>query len=161
VCDFTRALEETQSWITTEVLLPLQLLHFWGLIHCSKCSLLFQATVNQRLVGQCELPTLKRLLSKAWQATMLSTFSTRGMGDHAATYWGGRSFGCKSLSPPFMFLTDLGLSRATGWITTQCVQISKPLAISAMARTKSVVAATGQEDLPMWLLRWSSSLCAW
>ena len=78
------------------------------------------------------------------------------MGDHASDALGvGDLCGCKSLSPPFTFLTDLGSSRATGWITIRCVSIAKPLAISAMALpTKSVVAASGTRRLAkMWLLR--------
>src|SRR5882724_5276148 len=78
------------------------------------------------------------------------------MDDHASDMSGvGDLCGCKSLSPPFMFPTDLGSSRATGWIATQCVSISKPLAISVIASpTKSVVAASGTRRLAnMWLLR--------
>jgi len=78
------------------------------------------------------------------------------MGDHTGDTSGvGDLCGCKSLSPPFTFPTDLGSSRATGWIVTQCVSVSKPSAISAMALpTKSVVAASRTRRLAkMWLLR--------
>src|SRR5882724_2431031 len=78
------------------------------------------------------------------------------MDDHASDMSGvGDLCGCKSLSPPFMFPTDLGLSRATGWIATQCVSVAKPSAISAMASlTKSVVTASRTRRLAkMWLLR--------
>src|SRR5882724_10991406 len=68
---------------------------------------------------------------------------------------GGDFCGCKSLDPLSMFPTDLGSSRATEWIATQCASIAKPLAISSMASlTRSVATASRTRRLAkIWLSR--------
>jgi len=53
--------------------------------------------------------------------------------------------GCKSLDLLSTSPTDLGLFRATAWIATWCANVTKPLAISAMASQQAFV-AIGQWD---------------